>query len=143
MLGHVLLHLEFQITHEGLVLPVHHAVGDGEAEEARPDQGQAKHDQDPSLTPRHHGVSAEGDDAEAAEHDAHQVEEDAQLARPGPPLRVLTRGSGMKTRSGVRRWQVVNIDSLVKWFDYFLEIMQKHCCIYRAGVVSDEVCRRF
>ena len=46
---------------------------------------------------RHHGISAEGEDSEAAEHDAHQVEEDAQLARLGPSLRELARGRGVKT----------------------------------------------
>ena len=46
---------------------------------------------------RYHGISAEGDDSEAAEHDAHQVEENTQLAGLGPPLRELTRRSGVKT----------------------------------------------
>ena len=46
---------------------------------------------------RHHGVSAEGEDAQAAEHDAHQVEEDAQLARLGAPLRELARWRGVQT----------------------------------------------
>ena len=46
---------------------------------------------------RYHGISAEGDDSEAAEHDAHQVEENTQLARLGPPLRELTRRSSVKT----------------------------------------------
>ena len=46
---------------------------------------------------RYHGISAEGDDSEAAEHNAHQVEENTQLARLGPPLRKLARRSGVKT----------------------------------------------
>ena len=46
---------------------------------------------------RHHGVSAEGEDAETAEHDAHQVEEDTQLTRLGAPLRELARGRSVKT----------------------------------------------
>ena len=54
---------------------------------------------DPGVTChyRHNGVSAEGEDAETAEHDAHQVEEDTQLARLGAPLRELAGGRGVKT----------------------------------------------
>jgi len=97
VLGHVLLDLEFQIVDECLVLSVDHAVGDRETEEACSDERQAQQEEDLPLTVRHHGVSAEGEDAEAAEHDAHQVEEDAQLARLGAPLRELARGRGVQT----------------------------------------------
>ena len=90
---------------------------------------------------RHHGVSAEGEDAETAEHDAHQVEEDAQLARLGAPLRKLARGSGMKTW-GQKKAQVKSEDMntalqtgrgtfdiypLVKRLDYVLDVVKKHC----------------
>merc|ERR550532_3230322 len=122
MLGHVLLNLEFQIDDEGLVLPVDHAVGDRETEKSNSDQGQAQQQEDPSLTVRHHGVSAEGEDAETAEHDAHQVEEDAQLARLGAPLWKLARGRGMKTGRGT-----FDIYPLVKWLDYVLDVVKKHC----------------
>merc|ERR550532_105446 len=67
VLGHVLLNLEFQIVDEGLVLSVDHAVGDRETEEANSNQGQAQQQEYPPLTIRHHGVSAEGEDAETAE----------------------------------------------------------------------------
>ena len=88
---------------------------------------------------RHHGVSAEGEDAETAEHDAHQVEEDAQLARLGAPLRKLARGSGVKTW-GQKKAQVRDMSTelqtgrrtfviypLVKRLDYVLDVVKKHC----------------
>ena len=43
-------HLEFQIVDEGPVLSVDHAVGERETEEANSDQGQAKQQENPSLT---------------------------------------------------------------------------------------------
>merc|ERR1711862_507726 len=55
VLGHVLLDLEFQIVDEGLVLSVHHAVGDRETEETSSDEGEAQQEEDLSLTVRYHG----------------------------------------------------------------------------------------
>jgi len=97
VLGHVLLDLEIQIVDEGLVLSVYHAVGDCKTEETSSDEGETQQKEDLSLAVRHHGISAEREDPEAAEHDAHQIEEDAQLTRLWSPLRELARGRGVKT----------------------------------------------
>ena len=87
---------------------------------------------------RYHGISAEGDDSEAAEHNAHQVEENTQLARLGPPLRKLTRWSGVKTwraqinetliqnhESQTGRW-ILDIYPLVERLDYVFDVVKKH-----------------
>jgi len=74
VLGHVLLHLQLEVVHEGPVFLVDNAVGDEEADKAHTDQAQTHKQKPLSLTRLDEGESADDDDPNAAEHDAQKIE---------------------------------------------------------------------
>merc|ERR1711997_1424214 len=86
----VLLHLQLEVVHHGLVLFVVDIVGNVKAEKTSSDKSKAKKKDVRSSRFLYDGAPSHGEDPQDAEEDADVVEDDPELARLRPLLRILS-----------------------------------------------------
>merc|ERR1712083_568363 len=82
----VLLHLQLEVVHHGLVLLVVDVVGNIQAEKTTSNKSKAKKKDIRSSRFLYDGAPSHGEDPQDAEEDADVVEDDAELARLRPLL---------------------------------------------------------